>query len=56
MDPKTAEFYNRHAADLAVRYESAPSPVERYYPLAFSAGARVLGIGAGSGRDLAGLI
>ncbi|KPF60020.1 methyltransferase type 11 [beta proteobacterium AAP51] len=56
MDPKTAEFYDRHAADLAARYESAPSPVEPYYSLAFPAGSRVLDVGAGSGRDLAALI
>lgn len=56
VDPKTAEFYSRHAAELAARYESAPSPVERYYPLAFPAGSRVLDVGAGSGRDLAALI
>lgn len=56
MDPKTAQFYDRHAGDLAVRYESAPSPVERYYPLAFPAGSRVLDVGSGSGRDLAALV
>jgi SAM-dependent methyltransferase/5-methylcytosine-specific restriction endonuclease McrA len=56
VDPKTAQFYDRHAADIAARYESAPSPVERYFPLAFPAGSRVLDVGAGSGRDLAALI
>lgn len=56
MDAKTAEFYDRNAAELASRYESASSPVERYYSLAFAAGARVLDIGAGSGRDLAALL
>ncbi|WP_206023485.1 bifunctional 2-polyprenyl-6-hydroxyphenol methylase/3-demethylubiquinol 3-O-methyltransferase UbiG [Rubrivivax sp. JA1026] len=56
MDPKTAEFYERHAAELAARYESAASPVEPYVPLAFPRGARVLDVGAGSGRDLAALL
>lgn len=56
MDPQTAEFYSRHAADVAARYESAPSPVEPYFAAAFPAGGRVLDIGAGSGRDLAALI
>lgn len=56
MDPKTAAFYDRNAADIAAKYESALSPVERYYPLAFPAGCRVLDVGAGSGRDLAALI
>ncbi len=56
MDSKTAEFYDRNAAELAARYESAASPVARYYPLAFAAGARVLDVGSGSGRDLAVLL
>ena len=56
VDPKTAEFYDRNAADIAARYESAPSPVERYFALAFPAGSRVLDVGAGSGRDLAALL
>lgn len=56
VDSKTAEFYDRYADELAARYESAASPVERYYPVAFAAGARVLDVGAGSGRDLAALL
>lgn len=56
VDPKTAEFYDRNAAGIAERYESAPSPVERYFALAFPAGSRVLDVGAGSGRDLAALL
>ena len=56
MDLKTAQFYDQHAADIAARYESSPSPVERYFPLAFPSGSRVLDIGSGSGRDLAALI
>jgi len=56
VDPKTAEFYDRHADDVAARYEAAPSPMERYFPLAFPAGSRVLDVGAGSGRDLAALV
>ncbi|MBH9553954.1 methyltransferase domain-containing protein [Inhella gelatinilytica] len=56
MDAETAEFYERNAAELAARYESAASPVERYYPLAFPSGARILDVGAGSGRDLAALL
>ncbi len=56
MDAKTAEFYALNAAEVAARYESAASPVEPYYSLAFAPGARVLDIGAGSGRDLAALL
>lgn len=56
MDEKTAAFYDLHAAEVAARYESAPSPVARFFPLAFPAGARVLDVGAGSGRDAAALL
>jgi SAM-dependent methyltransferase/5-methylcytosine-specific restriction endonuclease McrA len=56
VDLKTAQFYDQHAADIAARYESSPSPVERCFPLAFPARSRVLDVGAGSGRDLAALI
>jgi len=56
VDTKTAEFYDRNASEVAARYESVASPVERYYALAFPSGARVLDIGAGSGRDLAALL
>lgn len=56
VDPKTAAFYDRHATEIAARYESAPSPVEPYFAAAFPAGSRVLDIGAGSGRDQAALI
>ena len=56
VDAETAKFYERNAVELAARYESAASPVERYYPLAFPCGARVLDVGAGSGRDLAALL
>jgi len=41
---------------LAERYEGVPSPVEPYFPMAFAAGARVLDIGCGSGRDVARLL
>lgn len=56
MDIATAKFYEQHAADIAARYESAVSPVEPYFQLAFPSGSRVLDVGAGSGRDLAALI
>jgi SAM-dependent methyltransferase len=56
VDTKTAEFYDRNAAELAARYESVASPVRRYFQLAFASGARVLDVGAGSGRDLSALL
>lgn len=56
MDAVTADFYASHARDIAARYESVASPIAQYFGVAFHAGARVLDIGVGSGRDLALLI
>lgn len=56
MDAKTLDYYAANADKVAALYESAPSPVARYFPVAFAAGSRVLDVGAGSGRDLAELI
>ncbi len=56
MDPRTLAFYTDHAADIARRYESVVSPVERYFAQAFTPGARVLDVGCGSGRDAARLL
>ena len=56
MDLPTLDYYGTHAAELADRYDSVDSPVARYLALAFAAGARVLDVGAGSGRDLAALL
>jgi SAM-dependent methyltransferase len=56
VDAATAEFYSRNARETAQRYESVDSPVAQYFGVAFPAGARVLDIGAGSGRDLVGLL
>ncbi len=49
MDAATAEFYSRHASEVAVRYESVASPVARSFGTACASGSRVLDIGAGSG-------
>lgn len=56
MDARTSAFYDSQAQMLADRYEGVPSPVEPYFPMAFNAGARVLDIGCGSGRDIARLL
>ena len=56
VDPQTLDFYERNAAQLAVRYESVGSPVAAQFAVAFAAGARVLDVGAGTGRDLAALL
>lgn len=56
MDPRTLAFYTEHATEVARRYESVDSPVERYFAQAFTTGARVLDVGCGSGRDAARLL
>lgn len=56
MDPKTLVYYTENATEIARRYESVVSPVERYFASAFPSGARVLDVGCGSGRDAARLL
>ena len=56
VDPKTLAYYTENATEIARRYESVVSPVERYFALAFTPGARVLDVGCGSGRDAARLL
>lgn len=56
MDPKTLAYYTENATEIARRYESVDSPVERYFALAFTPAARVLDVGCGSGRDAARLL
>lgn len=56
MDPQTVAYYEASGEKLALRYEAVPSPVARFYRVAFPEGARVLDVGAGSGRDLAALL
>ncbi len=56
MDERTIRYYDDNAAEVAARYEAGPSPIAKYLRLAFPAGARLLDIGAGSGRDMAHLV
>lgn len=55
MDPKTLAYYEASGEQLALRYEAVASPVSRFFRVAFPDGARILDVGAGSGRDLAAL-
>ena len=55
MDQQTADFYETNASSVAQRYEAVQSPVAHLFPLAFAEKSRVLDIGCGSGRDMAGL-
>ena len=51
-DQPTASYYEAHASELAHRYNAVASPAARFFTTAFPVGARVLDVGAGSGRDL----
>jgi SAM-dependent methyltransferase len=55
MDSGTLDYYSAHAAQVAQRYEDAPSSLAPRFASSFPAGCRVLDIGCGSGRDLAEL-
>jgi SAM-dependent methyltransferase len=55
MDPQTSAFYDRHALVVPTE-EAARSAMSAHFARAFAAGARVLDVGAGSGRDLAVLL
>jgi hypothetical protein len=43
VDAQTANFYEHYSADLALRYESAASPIERFFPLPEELTTRVAG-------------
>lgn len=55
MDAKTLAYYESAGEHLATLYESVASPVSKFFRVAFPQGARILDVGAGSGRDLAAL-
>ncbi|WP_051298571.1 methyltransferase domain-containing protein [Marinobacterium litorale] len=55
-DQETLKFYENQAASVFQRYESVVSEVQRYFSVSFPAGAKVLDVGAGSGRDLRELL
>jgi hypothetical protein len=51
-NPRTIQYYDEHAEEIFALYEGAESGPARYFRLAFTPGAEILDIGAGSGRDL----
>jgi len=55
MDRPTSDFYDRHAL-VVPREESPRSAMSAHFASAFEPGARVLDVGAGSGRDMAVLM
>ncbi len=56
MDAGTRAFYERYAATLDAQGEAALSAMSRRFAAADVAGARVLDVGCGSGRDVAVLL
>ena len=54
---RTLDYYEQDAEDLAARYESADvAALHRRLVAAFAPGARLLELGAGSGRDAAAMV
>lgn len=56
MDPRTLDYYQLHAREVAARYDAVPSPLALRLASCFPAGQRILDVGCGSGRDLACLL
>ena len=56
MDERTADYYTEFSEDMAKRYDAAESEMRGRLARVFSAGMRVLDVGAGSGRDAALLL
>ncbi len=52
IDEPTARYYAANARELVPRYAACQGGVSRYFRQSFPPGARVLDVGAGSGRDL----
>ncbi len=56
VDSRTLQYYDAHAEAVFARHTRAGTGVAKYFRTAFPAGARVLDIGSGSGRDLNTLV
>ena len=51
-DPKTGEYYEHNAQELARRYVAASGGVSAWFDVAFPEGTKVLDVGAAAGRDV----
>lgn len=57
MSNSTLDYYDHNAVELATRYETADvAEIHRRLEQAFEPGARLLELGAGSGRDAAAMV
>ena len=56
MDPRTIRYYDENAPSVFDRQWSAADGIARYFSVSFPAGARVLDVGCGAGRDLIRLL
>lgn len=56
MDELTLNYYEQNAKTIFERYESITSGISDYFQVSFPVGAKVIDVGAGSGRDLRRLL
>lgn len=56
MDEKTIRYYEENARRLLPAYEGITSSLRARFPSVFPRGGRILDVGAGTGRDAAGLV
>ncbi|NPV04487.1 MAG: class I SAM-dependent methyltransferase [Syntrophaceae bacterium] len=52
IDDLTLKYYSQNAAKVAERYNNVDSGLPAYFRRTLQIGARILDIGAGSGRDM----
>jgi SAM-dependent methyltransferase len=56
MDLQTSEYYSKNAEKLLEHYNSTLDGISKYFKQTFKAGAKVIDIGTGSGKDLKNLL
>lgn len=56
VDLQTLQYYQQNAPDIFDRYNACVNGIDRYFPVSFPPGQKILDIGSGSGRDLLKLL
>lgn len=52
MDEQTIKYYQNNALEIFESYEQAKTGIAKFFTTAFPSGAKVIDLGAGSGRDM----